>query len=148
MVQLSKHFTVAEFTTSATAKRRGIINELPPDMMDNALFTAERMEVVRNILGKPVNVNSCYRNAELNRAVGGSSTSAHRFALAVDFVSPRAGTPRVICEVIIASGIEFDQLILEFESWVHIGFSRNKERNQVLTAVKQNGKTIYLPGLV
>ena len=49
--------------------------------------------------------------------------------------------------------LKFDQLILEFPergegAWVHIGFRRSSpQRNQILTATKKNGKTVYLPGL-
>ncbi|HEZ1541928.1 TPA: hypothetical protein WH258_001932, partial [Neisseria meningitidis] len=53
----------------------------------------------------------------------------------------------------IRRALKFDQLILEFPergdgAWVHIGFRRNSpQRNQILTATKKNGKTVYLPGL-
>ena len=50
--------------------------------------------------------------------------------------------------------IAFDQLILEFPergdgAWVHLGFKKDGkgQRNQILTATKRNGKTVYLQGL-
>ena len=52
-----------------------------------------------------------------------------------------------------AGKLVFDQLILEFPergdgAWVHIGFRRNSPmRNQILTATKKNGETVYLQGL-
>lgn len=150
---LSKHFSKKEFTRSATGESLGLDNSLSGAMLDNAKHTAEQMEKVRAILGnKPVIVLSCYRSPQVNKAVGGSTTSAHMKALAVDFRVPKFGSSREICKAIAAAGIEFDQLILEFPekgewSWVHIGFNRTAQRRQILTATKQGGKTRYLMGL-
>ncbi|HGG8065909.1 TPA: hypothetical protein ACJMDA_002113, partial [Neisseria meningitidis] len=60
---------------------------------------------------------------------------------------------KVALQMRIRRALKFDQLILEFPergdgAWVHIGFRRNSpQRNQILTATKKNGKTVYLPGL-
>jgi zinc D-Ala-D-Ala carboxypeptidase len=55
----------------------------------------------------------------------------------------------------IKDNCEFKQLILEFytvgvpdSGWVHVSYDPNDLKKQVLTATKQNGKTVYLPGLV
>jgi zinc D-Ala-D-Ala carboxypeptidase len=55
----------------------------------------------------------------------------------------------------IADNCEFRQLILEFytvgvpdSGWVHVSFNPADNKKQVLTATKQNGKTVYLQGLV
>jgi hypothetical protein len=42
------------------------------------------------------------------------------------------------------SGVAFDQLILEFDSWVHLSVSLAAPRRQVLTIRKGTG---YLQGL-
>jgi hypothetical protein len=51
--------------------------------------------------------------------------------------------------------LDFTQVILEFytvgipdSGWVHVSYVPEDLRKQVLTATKQNGKTVYLPGLV
>ena len=46
--------------------------------------------------------------------------------------------------------IKYDQIICEFNSWVHIAWKSptGKQRGQILTAKKINGKTQYLAGLV
>ncbi|MGL5665840.1 MAG: D-Ala-D-Ala carboxypeptidase family metallohydrolase [Shewanella sp.] len=151
---LSTHFSKKEFTRSATGEKLGLDNSLSGEMLDNAKHTAERMEKVRECLGgKPVIVLSCYRSTAVNNAVGGSKTSAHMKALAVDFRVPKFGSCLEICKALVAAGIKFDQLILEFPergdgAWVHIGFNRTSERGQILTATKQGGKTRYLMGLI
>ena len=45
---------------------------------------------------------------------------------------------------------QFDQIICEFNSWVHIAWKSptGEQRGQILTAKKINGKTQYLAGLV
>lgn len=104
--------------------------------------TARHMEVVRALLKKPIVVNSGFRSAAVNKAVGGSPTSAHALGYAVDFVCPAFGGPMAICRAIRASNIEFDQLILERNLWVHISFDP-RMRQQVLSYL--NGK--YVAGL-
>lgn len=135
--QISAHFTLAEATKSATADARGISNQ--PNEQELAVIrdTAQRMEQVRSLLGgKPILINSWFRNPAVNAAVGGSSTSDHMSGRSVDFRCPEYGTPLDICRKIAASGMDFDQLIFETNAsggqWVHIGFGQ-RMRRQVLT---------------
>lgn len=131
-MQLSKYFTLAEFTVSQTASRNGINNNPPEEVLERLIHTAECMEKVRKLLGNPINISSGYRSPELNAAVKGATTSQHLTGEACDFTCPRFGTPRQIVDKIRKSAIDFDQLILEFDSWVHISFKRGGNRKQVL----------------
>ena len=146
-MKLTEHFSLEEFTYSTTAKRLKIENKIPDHLMANIQFTANKLELVRKVLAHPIIITSGYRCPALNTQVGGSPTSAHTKGLAVDFHCAY-GDPKQICQRLIASGIEFDKLIQEHNQWVHIQFNTTGHRQQVLTAIKQNGKTIYLPGLV
>ena len=146
-MKLTEHFTLEEFIRSLTASRLKIDNSVPADLMPNVQLTAIKLEFVRQALGKPINITSGYRCPVLNARVGGVSTSAHTKGLAVDFHSPY-GTPKEICQRLIDAGVQFDKLIQEHNKWVHIGFSPNNNRQIVLTAVKQGGKTIYKSGLL
>lgn len=146
-MRLTEHFRLEEFTRSTTATRLNIDNHVPDELMTNIQLTANKLELVRKALAHPIIITSGYRCPALNTQVGGSQTSAHTKGLAVDF-NCAYGTPKQICQRLIASGVEFDKLIQEYNQWVHIQFSPTCHRQQVLTAVKQNGKTIYLPGLV
>lgn len=136
-MNLSPNFHLSEFTTSQTAERRGIDNSPPPDVLEALKHTAQMMELVRSTLGKPILVSSGYRSPELNRAVGGSATSQHTKGQAVDFTSPGFGTPREIVEAIRKTSIPYDQLILEFDRWVHISFAPSP-RKQALV-IDRNG---------
>lgn len=110
-MQLSEHFTLEEFTASQTAIRRGLNNTPTPQMIEKLKRTAQKMEQVRALLGKPIFINSAYRSPSVNRAIGGAATSQHCKGEAVDFVCPQFGTPKQICQAIIKAGIHFDQLI-------------------------------------
>lgn len=145
MTQLSPHFSLEEMTVTST----GIPNIPTGQYLQNLTYTASQMEIVRQILGTAIHVNSGYRCDAVNKAVGGVITSAHSFGFAVDFVSPDFGTPYDICAKLIAGGMKFDQLIHEKRRWVHIGFglkTGQSHRQQVLTL--HPGDTRYLPGLL
>lgn len=145
--RLSDHFTLAELTFSAAAARKGLDNTPPPEIVDQLILTADRMEKVRELLGgHPIRVTSGYRSPAVNKAVGGSATSAHRTGHAVDFTCPGFGTPAQVAAHLAKHLTGFDQIIEEFGQWVHVGFGPG-QRGQKLTARKVGGKTKYTPGI-
>jgi hypothetical protein len=139
MTHLSAHFTLSELTVTDTDE-----DNTPSSIALKRLTgTARHMEAVRALLKKPIIVNSGYRSPAVNKAVGGSPTSAHALGYAVDFVCSDFGDPMAICRAIVASDIAFDQLILERNLWVHISFDP-RMRHQMLSYVR--GK--YVAGLL
>ena len=158
MTQITEHFSLKELTRSETARRYGVENTPSAAALAPIRFTAEQLEIIRAELNRPIIVTSCFRSERVNNLVGGSKTSAHRLGLAAD-IDAIGLTSAELAEAIIKmrdeGKMKFDQLILEFPerdsgAWVHIGFTANPAtyRNQILTAKKQNGKTVYLKGLV
>ena len=143
MSQLSPHFSLAELTTTDT----GLDNT--PDAHEIEILTtlAAFLEKVRVILGnKPVYVDSAFRSAAVNAAVGGVADSAHRLGFAADIRCPDFGSPYDVAIAISkaqeAGHIDFDQLIYE-GSWTHV--SRDPQlREQRLT---HNGDGSYSYGL-
>lgn len=155
-MQITEHFSFKELTRSETARRLGLQNVPSDAEMANIQYTAEQLEKIRAYVGRGIVVTSCFRSERVNKAVGGSPTSAHRFGLAADCDAIGLTSLAFAKEIIKMRDegeIKFDQLILEFPergdgAWVHIGFRRNSPmRNQIMTATKKNGKTVYLPGL-
>ena len=138
MTQLTAHFTLEEFTDSQTAARKGLKN-VPGENSQaraNIQRTAEVMEQVRAMLGnKPILVSSGYRSPQVNAAVGGAKTSAHVQGLAVDFSCPGFGTPLQICKALQPhmKSLGVDQLIHEFNTWVHLGLTAGAPRQMALT---------------
>ena len=154
-MQLSEHFNLKEFTKSETAIRKRIDNTPNAQHANNLKLVCEKiLEPVRKHFGKPVRINSGYRGAALNAAVGGSNKSQHCNGEAVDFEIDGLANPTLAKWV--SENCEFDQIILEFydpkegpnSGWVHASYSAGKNRKQILTAVTVNGKTVYKPGFV
>lgn len=147
---VTENFTLEELTRSATGLRLGLDNTLPSQFLRNAELVAEALERVRAYFGgKPVRVTSFYRSKAVNAAVGGSLTSAHMAAMAADFEV--SGVPNIeVCRSIPEIIPEFDQVIYEFgpTGWVHLGLTHELPRQQLLTAVKLGGKTVYKPGIL
>lgn len=136
-MQLTLNFTLAEFTRSEIAARRGIDNTPPPDIVEELRATAMVMERVRAILGAPITITSGYRCLALNRAIGSKDTSAHVWGGAVDFTCPGFGDPLAVAQRLAGRQalLGFDQLIIEFKRWVHIGRAAGERtpRGELLT---------------
>jgi len=134
-MKISEHFTLEELSFSETAARLGLDNAPNPMVIANLGLVAAVMEKIRSLLeDRPIVVHSGYRSIEVNRAVGGVVTSAHCHGLACDFVCPTYGAPAKVALAILNSGIEYDQLILEY-GWVHVGLAQGGmlSRREALT---------------
>jgi hypothetical protein len=119
-MKLSEHFTLQEMTASDAAQRRGWDNTPNADHTANLMRLAAFLERVRVVLGnKPISITSGYRCKLVNDSVGSKDTSQHRFGCAAD-IRVVGMTPRQVCEAIIKSKLEYDQVILEFNSWTHV----------------------------
>lgn len=141
-MMLSKYFSLSEMTTSNYALRHGLDNTPDKAMVLKLTDTAKKMDKVRSLLGVPVIVLSGYRSPLVNIGIGSKSTSQHLKGEAVDFKTHKYN-PSEIVQKIIDSEIEFDQLILEYESWVHISFKHlaKNNRNQVLIIDKKGTRS-------
>jgi len=152
-MRLSKNFTLSEFTKSQTALRLGIDNTPEGEHLDAAKELFENVvQPVREQFGVTV-INSGYRGPALNEAVGGSSNSQHCKGQAVDIECP--GTSNYEVAKWIEDNMDFDQLILEFytpgipdSGWVHVSYKTEGNRKSVLTAMREDGKTVYKTGLI
>ena len=153
-MKLSKNFSLAEFTKSQTALRHGLDNEPKEEHLDAAKALFEKVvQPVRDRFG-PTVINSGYRGEELNEKVGGSPTSQHCLGEAVDIECP--GVANADVAEWITKNTEFDQVILEFytpgipdSGWVHVSYKANGDNRKIaLTAMKENGRTVYKTGLI
>jgi len=152
-MRLSTNFTLSEFTKSQTALRHGIDNTPQGEHLEAAKSLFENVvQPIRDNFGVTV-INSGYRGPELNEKVGGSATSQHCKGQAVDIECP--GTSNYEVAKWIEDNLDFDQLILEFytpgipdSGWVHVSYKTEDNRKSVLTAMKEDGKTVYKQGLI
>jgi hypothetical protein len=152
-MRLSKNFTMAEFTKSQTAERKGIDNTPQGEHLEAAKALFENVvQKVREHFGVTV-INSGYRSPALNEAVGGSSKSQHCKGEAADIECP--GTANADVANWIVENLDFDQVILEFytpgipdSGWVHVSYKADgNNRKSILTAKRVDGKTVYENGI-
>ncbi|WP_426809110.1 D-Ala-D-Ala carboxypeptidase family metallohydrolase [Pseudomonas sp. WOUb67] len=140
---ITPHFKFNEMTVSQLASRDGFDNTPPPEARANLQLLCCALEQVRALFGVPIFISSGYRSEKVNRLIGGAPNSQHVQGLAADFTVVEV-TPRETVRRISESDIPFDQLILEFDRWVHLSVTRGTPRRQVLTMRKGSG---YLAGL-
>ena len=144
--QLSPHFKLSEMLNSGTGRSKGIANIPTPEIEENlVILCRDALEPIRELVG-PLKINSGYRADDINKAVGGSITSAHSYGLAAD-LNPAKGTWKQLMDKVIASNIKLDQIIFE-HTWVHVGVlhpKTKKQRGDKLAMFKVDGKTVYEP---
>ena len=153
-MNLTTNFTLSEMTKSDTALRLGIDNEPDEQQLSALTVLCEKvLQPVRDYYGMGVKVNSALRTLPVNRAIGSSDNSHHVRGMAADIEIP--GIANAELAEWIVENLEFTQVILEFytpgvpdSGWVHVSYVPDDLRKQVLTATKQNDKTVYLQGLV
>jgi len=146
MTKLTEHFSLEELVASETAERNGWDNTPNEAEIANLERLALMLEQVRSTLGKAVMINSAFRSKQVNDGVGSKDSSQHRVGCAADIRIPGMN-PDEVCRAIIASDIQFDQLIREFYNpdskaggWTHISVPNTKEmtpRGQTLIIDKQ-----------
>jgi hypothetical protein len=150
-MQLSKHLALAEVVRSETAKRKGISNMPTEEHTINFKLLAENIfEPIREHFGVPIHISSGYRSKELNASIGGSESSDHCKGMAIDLDQQghsQGITNKEIFEYIKAN-LKFKQLIWEGGTkeepdWVHCSYDENNLKQEILRAVKVNGKMTY-----
>ena len=132
-----KYFTIGELTSSTTARRYNIKNVPGVVELNNLTSLVEHLlDPLRELLGKPIYVSSGYRCKALNSKVGGSKTSQHMSGQAAD-IYLKGMSNIVIAKVLVASGLEWDQCIIEKGTlqnpqWIHLSYKTSGNRNQIL----------------
>lgn len=153
-----RYFSIGELCSSSTASARKIDNT--PDADVRARLTElvdEVLDPIRQEWGSGISVTSGYRSRELNRAVGGSPTSAHCLGYAADTVPANmdmAGYQRTV--LAWAARHRFDQIILEYpdrrgvSKWIHIAVrnAAGQQRGQILTTGNGRAYSAVKPGSV
>ena len=126
---MTPHFTLAELTATSHRQFDNTPNEKE---LANLQKLAEFLEQVKTLLdGKPIMINSAFRSKQVNDSVGSKDTSQHRLGYAADFKVPGM-TPDQVVRAIIASDLQFDQIIREFDAWTHISISPYPRRQALI----------------
>ena len=147
-MQLTEHFALEEFTTSSTAKARGIDNNVSSQrIVDNLLNLCEQvLEPLRSYANQPITISSGYRCKALNKVVEGARNSQHMTGEAADIHIPlydfKDSTGSRLTDIQLArdwmqwltDNTDFDQLILETVNrrifWLHVSCKRDRSLNR------------------
>lgn len=147
-MQLTEHFTLEEFTTSSTAKARGIDNSVSSQrIIENLRNLCEQvLEPLRSYANQPITISSGYRCKALNKVVGGARNSQHMTGEAADIHIPlydfKDSTGSRLTDIQLARdwmqwltyNTDFDQLILETVNrrifWIHVSCKRDRSLNR------------------
>ena len=150
-MKLSKNLSLNEVIKSNTATRKGIDNSPNNDHLESLEDVAKDIfQPLRDDLGV-IYVSSGYRSDALNKAIGGSRKSQHSKGEALDLDNDNKNKAATNTEIFnyIKDNLDFDQLIWEFGTdekpdWVHVSYTTKRpNRNQILKAYRQSGKTKY-----
>lgn len=126
------NFKISELIYSETAIKNNINNMPDINSLDNMLnLIYYCLQPARELLNAPMTITSGFRNPLVNRLVGGVNSSQHLYGQAADFII-KGMTPNQIISIIKTSKIEFDQLINEYDKWVHISYNKGKNRREIL----------------
>lgn len=129
---MNLNFSMSELIFSDTANTYKI-NNMPDinslDCLQELIYFC--LQPIRDKIKMPMIITSGYRNSQVNKLVGGVANSQHTKGQAIDFII-HGLTPTQIIEKIKTFNIEYDQLINEYDKWVHISYCKNKNRRQIL----------------
>jgi uncharacterized protein YcbK (DUF882 family) len=123
-MQLTKNFNLSEFT------RNG--NDLPIEFLGNMREVAQNLQVLRDVLEKPISINSGYRRPEYNAKIGGAKNSFHMRGMAADIRVPGM-TPKelhTVIEILIENGKMKQGGLGLYSSFVHYDIQGTKRRWQ------------------
>tara|TARA_R110000751_G_scaffold240633_3_gene341235 strand:- start:531 stop:998 length:468 start_codon:yes stop_codon:yes gene_type:complete len=153
-MMISSYVSYNEVVYSQTAIRNDIENSPNITQLSNIRVAAEELfDVLRDWVGGPVKINSCFRSEELNNRIGGAKSSQHMAnnggAFDIDDTYKHKTNAQMFQH--IKDNLDFDQLIWEFgddnnPNWVHVSYKSEGNRKQVLRAIKDDdGRTKYIP---
>jgi hypothetical protein len=151
-MKISKDLNLSELIRSESAKRNGISNMPTEEHIVNFKILAEKVfQPIRDHFKTPIIISSGYRSKELNELIKGSASSQHckGQAIDIDMDGTKGGVTNKDVFNFIKDNLDFDQLIWEFGTddnpdWVHVSYTKDKNRKQKLKAIRTNGKTSYI----
>jgi len=141
-MNLSENFTYEELTHTDHREFDNTPNDVE---MANLVRLAAFLEQIKEVLGgKTIIINSAFRSAEVNRAVGSTDKSQHRHGCAADLRVPGM-TPDEVVTAIMGSSLPYDQVIREFDRWTHVSIPNieDAEPRQMALIIDKSGTRPY-----
>lgn len=122
-MKLTQNFSKEEFDCSSGA-------EMPKEVLNNVQKLANQLQALRNVVGKPIKINSGYRSPEWNTKSGGVKTSQHLLGKAADIVIEGMSTDDVahLIEQMIESGDMLQGGLGRYNTFTHYDIRKTKAR--------------------
>lgn len=121
-MKVTEHFTLAELTaTSQPYKNTPGINEV----VNLCALAHHILEPLRLQYGSAIYINSAYRSAQVNKAVGGVGNSQHIYGQAADIRVTSEKQGKQLFNI-LRTFYYVDQLLYERSktaTWLHVSFS-------------------------
>ena len=92
-MQLTENFNSSEFQCKDGSK-------MPENILKNIKELAKNLQIIRDFVCEPININSAYRNAIYNKQIGGANKSLHLVGKAAD-ITIKGLTPKEVYNIII-----------------------------------------------
>ena len=116
-IQLSQHFQLSEF-----CNLKKYPQNIPTiQQISNMIYGCRNLlEPAREVIGCPIIINSGFRNAEVNRRVGGVKNSQHLQGCAADI---RPKDPQQFQRLVsFLKACEYTDQLLTGPGWLHISW--------------------------
>lgn len=141
-----KYFSIEELVRSDTARLNGIDNTPSKEIVSNLNTLVNCcLDLLRESYGKPIRVNSGFRCPELNKAVGGATSSSHMKGQAADITAGSKIENQKLWNLIVERGIPFTKMISEQNfSWIHISYNKDNLAKKKMLGIKEEGKWKYI----
>lgn len=112
--QITENFNIKEFHCKDGAR-------VPYEYVQNCIYIASILQLLRELLGVPIIINSAYRTYSHNLKIGGSKNSNHLKALAVDIRQNLYDNRKFykIIEEFIALGLIPSGELIYYETFIH-----------------------------
>lgn len=129
---IPKYFKLSELLVTNS----DLINTPSWEVIINLTKLCEHvLDPLRIAFKRPIHINSGFRTPEINKAIGGAKNSDHLCigtTAAADITAGDKEMNKLLFDVILSSGINFDQCIDEKDyRWIHISYNKNG-RQQIL----------------
>lgn len=135
--KLTTHFKFSELTVTDDKELKETNKEIAwVNYSPKIQALAEFAEKVRKIIGSPMIITSGFRCEQLNKKLGGSPTSKHRFCEAIDFIPKNISAFEAFSKILI-SDLEYHEVILTkrgVSHFIHIAMG-NKMKKMYSEAV-------------
>lgn len=130
-----KYFTIEELCKSNTAKSKNIDNTPSDNIIINLTRLVDNvLDPLREWYNKPIFINSGYRCKELNKAVGGVSSSYHLKGMAADIDMGDKNDNQPLFDY-IKDNLSFTELGWEGNGrWIHVAYDPDKLDKEIFYA--------------